>query len=106
MVEKSKPTAAAERLESLPKRPGKASFAITILRQGNYPSLKVLLAAMIQLNFLTLCCWELLCHVQRISSLFTGSLFGETVKPPSLSSRFFTLSPNREPFHRQVHFEE
>ena len=32
---------------------------------------------MIQLNFLTLCCWELLCHVQCISSLFTGSLFGE-----------------------------
>ena len=51
MVEKSKPTAAAERLESLPKRPGKASLAITILWQSNYPSLKVLLAAMIQLNF-------------------------------------------------------
>ena len=31
MVEKSKPTAAAERLQSLPKRPGKASFASTIL---------------------------------------------------------------------------
>ena len=31
MVEKSKPTAAAEGLESLPKRPGKSSFAITIL---------------------------------------------------------------------------
>ena len=26
MVEKSKPTAAAERLQSLPKRPGKAAF--------------------------------------------------------------------------------
>ena len=45
MVEKSKPTAAAERLQSLPKRPGKASFASTILLQSNYPPLKVLLTA-------------------------------------------------------------
>ena len=103
MVEKSKPTAAAERLESLPKRPGKASFAITILWQSDYPSFKVLLAVMVQLNFSTLCCWELLCHVQCISiSVHRLSVWGKGETPFPLLA-IFSRFPQTEPVHRLVH---